>query len=302
MTVKFPIAAVSAIALATGAASNAEEAAELTPETRTTTVVIDETPVTVEVAPDGSGSPIINSNIAEAIGFEGSMVKGLRMVGQTRIGADSNLAQVDFGDGVPAKRRVFWFERDWSTIADGRIGPLALPQDIVTYRLGPVQAGETEIVLPMDAHERRGITTILTIEEVEIPVYFTFDRRETMMTASTGALLAESNMGRMSGEAYPLQLEMEVVRPVRPMEFDQPVMLGQLPLRQVVVRTQDTGSVEAIPDKDRDPNEIIVTGGKRKKARHLMYVGLESLAGCSSLTFDKPAKTIRLSCKLADER
>lgn len=289
---------VAFIALASAANTPPQSTIELTPSARTAIITVNGRATTVEVAPDGSGSPIINTSVANDLALKGSLVAGFHLVGPTRIKADSNLAQVDSGSGTASKRRVFWFERDWTEIAEGRIGPLAMSQDIVIYRLAPTKEGEREITFPMETHERLGIYTIARFGEAEVPAYFTFDRDETMLTASTGALLAQTFNGRMVGEPFPLALEMAIVRPVRGMTFASPAMLGDLPLRDIVVRTEDTGSVSTIPDKDRDPDEIIVTGGKKKKKpRYVMYIGMASLEGCSTLTFDKPAKLIRLSCQ-----
>lgn len=287
---------VAFIALASAANTPPQSTIELTPSARTAVITVNSRATTVEVAPDGSGSPIVNTSVANDLGLKGSMIAGLHMVGPTRIKADSNLAQVDFGSGTATKRRVFWFERDWTKLAEGRIGPLAMSQDIVTYRLASTMEGEREITFPMETHERLGIYTIARIGEAEVPAYFTFDRDETMLTASTGALLAQVFSGRMVGEPFPLELEMAISRPVRAMTFDTPAMLGDLQLQDIVVRTEDTGSVSTIPDNDRDPNEIVVSGGKKKKPRNVMYVGMASLKGCSTLTFDKPAELIRLSC------
>ena len=54
---------------------------------------------------------------------------------------------------------------------------------------------------------------------------------------------------------------------------------------------------EAIPDEASDPNEIVVAGGKAKMEPRLS-IGTASLKRCSSLSFDREAEVIRLSCKL----
>lgn len=273
-----------------------ESRIELSSEAPTVTMEVNGRATMVEVAPDGPGSPIVNTAVARELGFKGSLIAGAHLVGTTRINANSNLAQLDFGNGTTAKRRVFWFERDWTRIAEGRVGPMVLPYDVVSYRLRPSLAGEREITLPMEMAMLPNLSTRQAVNGVEIRFVFAFDRPQTMLTASAGALLAESNRGRMVGDAYPMLLEMGIMRPVRAMEFDQPVMLGTLPLRNLVVRTQDTGSTAAIPDKSRDPDEIVVTGGKNKKAGRQVIIGTDSLRHCSMLTFDKPARLIRLSC------
>ncbi len=224
------------------------------------------------------------------------MVKGKHMVGRTAVSASSNMARIDYGDGDKVKNRMFWFERDWTEIAEGRMGPALLPAQTVSYRLGEARSGERTIILPMLTHGRAGLRAEITINGTTIPVVFTFDRPETMVTAATGALLASAYGGRMSGEARDAKLEMGFSRPVRSMEFDTPITIGELLLRDVVVRTTDTGSTARIPDEDQDPNEIVVTAESKQKPLHGIFIGTASFANCSSLSFDKARNEIRLSC------
>jgi hypothetical protein len=65
------------------------------------------------------------------------------------------------------------------------------------------------------------------------------------------------------------------------------------------VRTADFGSASAIADADApkvDSDEIVVTGQKKQK-RMLLEVGRDYLDRCSSIQFDKKAKTVTLSCR-----
>ncbi|TMM48410.1 hypothetical protein [Qipengyuania marisflavi] len=294
MTACKPVLACLAALLSSAVLAQDTPAIELAAPA-TATIVIDGQDVLVEIAPDGASNPIVDPAVAAELGLKGGFVDGIHLVGRTRIKADSSLERVDFGDGKAKKRRVFWFDRPYGTVAQGRVSPYALPHSVITYRLRGTVAGEHEIVLPLFSHNRGGLYTKLLVGDDYVPTYFTFDRAETMVTAAAGALLSEKFAGRMAGEARPMTLELAVERPVRAMVFAQPVMLGALPLANLVVRTQDTGSTADIPDDERDPNEIVVTAGKGKPM-HRLFVGPDSLAACSTLTFDKQAEEIRLSC------
>lgn len=261
-----------------------------------TTIMIDGRATTMEVAPDGPSSPIVNETVAADLGKSGSMVGGKHLVGRTAVSASSNMARIDYGDGNKVRNRIFWFDRDWTEIAEGRMGPELLPAETVTYRLGEAQSGEHTITLPMVRRARSGLRTETTINGTTIPVIFTFDRSETMVTATTGALLASAYGGKMSGEARDAKLEMGFTRPVRSLEFTSPIVIGGLLLRDVVVRTMDTGSTAGIPDEEQDPDEIVVTAKGKHNAGHAIFIGTASFAGCSSLTFDKAREEIRLSC------
>lgn len=291
-------AALAAIALPFLVASTQPEArTEFQASDRVSTITIDGRTTLVEVAPDGPNSVIVNAAVADALDKRGSLLRGEHRIGRMAIKAQTNTARIDFGDGNRVKNRIFWFERDWNSIGEGRIGPGLIPSDEVTFRLREAQPGERTITLPLIAHRRAGLRTELVVDGVTVPMVFTFDRPQTMITASTGALLASRYDGKMVGEPFPMGLEMGFHRPVRSMAFNEDVFVGRLQLKDIVVRTTDMGSTSAIPDDQQDPNEIVVTGKGKRPAVHGIFVGTESLGHCSSLTFDKPAKEIRLSCK-----
>lgn len=266
---------------------------------RVITVTINGRETPVEVAPNGADSPVVAPNVAQELGLKGSMIGGVRMVGNTRFSARSNVIRLGFDAGKPEKRRTFWFEQPWGQLGEGRIGPATLPEDIVTFRIAPSAAGEQVIALPMDDQGLRGMVTHFTVGDEKVAAYFSFERGETMMPASTGMLLAIAYGGKLTGEARDIPIELGVSRPVQPIVFDDPIMLGALPVTNFVVRTKDTGSIGDIPldtDAEIDESEIVVTADSKRKVRHHIIVGLDSLQGCSTLTFDKPAKQIRLSC------
>ena len=261
-------------------------------------VTIDGQAAAFEVAPDGSGSPVLTAALAERLGLEGSMVGGIHMVGTTKLRAQSNLVRINLGEGKPEKRRAFFFDtEDWHYRGDGLMGPVSLPDPIVTYRLRSAQEGEQELTLPLVEDKRSGFYTRLSIGDDTIPVVFTFQREETMANAAAGAMLAQAFGARMEGQAREIPIEFGIERPVRNLIFPNGFMLGALPVTDVVVRSQDTGSTAAIPDETSDPNEIVVAGGTAKRKPRLS-IGTASLERCSSLSFDRPAQVIRLSCKL----
>ena len=287
------------IAVAPVLLGNNNPASEVTfdPVKPVATIVINGRSTVMEIAPDGPSTPVINAAVANELRLKRSMIGGLHMVGKTAVRASSNVARIDYGDGEPVRNRVFWFERDWGKIGEGRMGPGMVPQDVVTYRLRDPVDDERVLVFPMVDLGRAGLLTETTIQGEQVRVIFTFDRAEAMATASTGALLAAAYGGRLAGDPYNTNLELGFQRPVKRMEFDTPVQIGELQLRDVVVRTTDTGSTASIPDDQQDPSEIVVVAKGKKKPVHGIYVGTASLTACSSLTFDKPRREIRLSCR-----
>ncbi len=262
------------------------------------TVTVDGQEAAFEVTPDGPGSPVLSAAFAERLGLEGSMVAGARMVGTTKLRAQSNLVRIDFGQGKPEKRRAFFFDTEaWRYRGEGLLGPVSLPDRIITYRLRAAQEGEREVTLPLVEDKRGGFYTRVPMGDHDIPTSFTFEREETMANAAAGAMLAQAYGARMKGRARDVHIEFGIERPVRDLVFQNGFTLGELPVTDVVVRSQDTGSTAAIPDEASDPNEIVVAGGKAKMEPRLS-IGTASLKRCSSLSFDREAEVIRLSCKL----
>ena len=260
--------------------------------------VIDGQTAAMEVTPDGAGSPVLSDALAQRLGLEGSMLAGVHMVGTTKVTAESNLVRIGIGEGKPKKRRAFFLDTgEWHHRGEGYVGPSFLDDDIVTYRLRAPQADEREITLPLVEHKRAGFYTRWPIGDTYIPTFFTFARPESMASASAGAVLAQAFGARMEGESRTMHIELGIHRPVRDLVTPDRLMLGELPLKDLVVRTQDTGSTAAIPDEDSDPNEIVVAGGKAKIAPFL-WIGTASLERCSSLSFDREAQVIRLSCRI----
>ena len=262
------------------------------------TFTVDGQEAAFEVTPDAPGSPVLSAAFAARLGLEGSMVAGVRMIGTTKLRAQSNLVRIDLGTSKPEKRRAFFFDTEaWRYRGDGILGPVSLPDPVITYRLRDAQEGEREVTLPLVEHKRGGFYIRLPIGDDYIPTFFTFEREETMANAAAGAMLAQAYGARMEGEARDLHIEFGIERPVRSLVFQNGFTLGELPVTNVVVRSQDTGSTAAIPDEASDPNEIVVAGGKAKTEPRLS-IGTGSLKRCSSLSFDRKAEVIRLSCKL----
>ena len=292
---KFVSGLSTAALIAASTPALAQEEKVFQPGEHTVEGTIDGERVRIEIAPDAPNSPVLAPETAQRLGLKGSMIQGIHLVGRTKIKAQSNRIKIDFGDGERKTRRAFFFDGEWHGAGEALINPASLNEPVVTYRLREQAAGEATISLPLLHQDIAGYYTELVLGEERVPTFFTFARGETMATAATGALLAQAFGGAMAGESRAMDIEFGIERPVRAMSFTGTPMLGQLPLANIVVRTQDTGSTADIPDDERDPNEIVVTGGKGKPLKRL-WIGTDTLAACSSLTFDSVAEEIRLSC------
>lgn len=66
---------------------------------------------------------------------------------------------------------------------------------------------------------------------------------------------------------------------------------------RLFVRVADFGDASIIADERDDPDEVVVTAGKKRDPdRDRLSVGLDQLDRCSSIVFDKRARQITLSC------
>ena len=59
----------------------------------------------------------------------------------------------------------------------------------------------------------------------------------------------------------------------------------------------DFGTAAGIREEGSDPDEIVVTGSRRRNMdRDRIAIGADALVRCSSVVFDKRAREIRLTC------
>lgn len=212
-------------------------------------------------------------------------------------------------NGVTEKGRIFWFYDVPQPKYDGSIGPWAIPFDVVTLNLAKPVQDEKSFEYPYLGDLNNGSLAGFAGDRVRTVVYFSTDREYPLPVASaaTGAAIAAANGGTLSGDPHDEMIIFGVSRPVRLMVLERPFLLGPFSFSKILVRVRSTiddagrGGViaEAGDDDDIDPAEIVVTakGEKGKKPAYTFSIGRSVLNQCSTLTFDKAAKQIRLSCR-----
>ena len=150
--------------------------------------------------------------------------------------------------------------------------------DRVTFALGAARAGEAAFVLPMQFERSYGLFFPLTLGDHEVRFQFSLIKPDTMATAGAGAHLAALNGGAWTGEARDQMIDFGVVRPVRALRLERPVELGGLRLGALLVRTGDNrGNLTLPPEPDADPEEVVVTGASRQRARFNVTLGRDRL-------------------------
>lgn len=266
-------------------------------------ITVNGEPIKVLVDPDAPSIPMINPEHQDRLKLKKSMIQAGGRVGPQTSIYSTDVVEIDAGTG-PYKRRAAWSIKDVKVEgADGMFGPSSLSYDQVVFHLRPAAPGETIISFPLKKSRWSQASTTLMIGEDEIPVTFTATRAETLMTASTGALLSEQYGGYFSGETRTTMVRYGIVRPIRPLSVRTPFLLGRLTLSNLAVRTSDNGDSSGIDDNALptaaidDDEEIVVTAkSKKNKPKHGIIVGRDALSHCSTITYDYRTKQIRLSC------
>jgi hypothetical protein len=267
---------------------------------------------TLRVDPAAPGLPLIDVETARAAGLKlDARVAGRvgYLVGTTVVTARTQVTRVDLGAG-PSRRRVGWTDRPFALVADGTVGPEALPEPVVRFQLRAAMQGERTISIPMDRD-----TLLLgmghfgaTFGRVEVdgaPMRVRFDpyHARSLVTAGAGARLARVYDGVISGAVVPTDIFFGVRRPVRTLTLRRPFRLGVLAITTLGIRTADQGSAGGIREataveSQGDPDEVVVTarGSKRPSRHDTMSIGADHLSRCSAVVFDRRAQLIRLMC------
>lgn len=256
----------------------------------------------IQASPSSSPTLILNPDTAEQIGMGKGMFGAKVNVGPTAITGRTAVLTYDVG-GLSGKKRAVAFARAIAPDHDGTIGPEAFPQQRVVYRLRQASQGERIVSLPMADDGFAGTGTMIRIAGENLFVKWALHRRATIATAGAAADIAEANNGRLEGEAWRELIAFDVKRPVRQMKLNDPLIIGPVSLNALLARTADYGSTSGIAEAEAETNadasEIFVRGkGKSSgQTRRVLEIGSDAMQHCSSLTFDKTARKIILSCR-----
>ncbi len=252
-------------------------------------------PGRIRITPWAPPAPILNPDIASRVGLKGGWFGFALKVGPVKVPGKTDVTKLAFG-GFDFKRRVVWFERRYDAGADGAIGPGGVPADVIRFDLRSPQPGERQVVMPMVQSLFLPTFTRVMVRGKPLNILFDPQHVRTLATAGAGAQIAAANGGQLTSGQGKAEIAFGIDRPVRTLKLAAPLMVGPLRIDSLSVRIADGGSISGIPDADADPDEIVVTAGKKRSGRDVLIIGREQLDRCSSITYDKRAKTITLSC------
>ena len=261
-------------------------------------------PAKLLVDPGAPGFALVTADIATRAGLKpGPFALGY-LVGPIRVNGRTAVARVDFGNGEE-KKRIGWTERPIIPGIDGSVGPGGLKDDVVRFVLRDAGPGERDHTLPMvDGGGLlggvAGLFGQIVVDGEPVRVRFDMRRAEAFVSAGFATTLARVHDGRLAEDRRQLPIAFGVERPVRTMTLARPLAVGPLSVTRLAVRTGDFGNAEGIASEGSapDPDEVVVTAkGKRDRRGDRLTLGTDALAACSSITFDKPAKLVRLRCR-----
>ena len=212
------------------------------------------------------------------------------------------------------RQQLYWFPGLSSLPLAGTIGPFALPHERI--RISWQSAADAQPPAPPSLalqlvgdidHAAYGIG-LMEGRLLLIGVDVRTRRALPLVSAASGADLAELLGGRLVGEPWQEEIVLGVKRPVRRLELDEPLEIGPIQIRAVAVRqggprdgTARLAPGQIIPfDAEEDPGIAQVRGRivrKRGVARYIVLTRTQLEAyGCSSLLIDKPARLWELAC------
>ncbi len=250
-------------------------------------------PMRFKVSPAGASFPLLSQAAATRAGLKGGWLKiggrigPVRFKGQTAVGTFT-------APGVAQKRRMFWFERSPFPGIDAVLGPKSFPASVVAFRLSAKAASEHIYHLPLVDRGYNGLGSSIILGGEPVLIMWNFEDARSSAVASTGELLAQMQGGRLEGGTFQQHVAFGIERPFRHMRLAKPLVIGPLQLSAINIRDAVAGTAEA----GADPDEIIVRAKtKRRKSQLVIALGRDAMTGCSSLSFDKARKEIRLSCR-----
>lgn len=225
------------------------------------------------------------------------------LVGPEQVTGLSAVGRIAVGEGArPRKRRIGWTVRTYAPGADGVIGPGGLPEPVVRFVLRPALPGERVMSFPLEDEGGLfggwgGSYALIDLDGEPLRIRFNPNEPRTLATAGAAIRIANRHDGRVSGETAPAHIAFGISRPVRTLRLGTPLLIGPLAISDLGVRTADFGNASAIREEGGDPDEVVVTGDRRRhRNRDRLALGADQLRHCSSIVFDRRRREVRLTC------
>lgn len=267
-------------------------------------VVIDGTPLRLLVTGDASGPLAVNPAIA--VNRNWRATGGILWDYGDGKGLMSGFLwkSVDF-KGRSAMRRVMWSFGRPTPLADGLIGIQELPFKRIVMPLSAPVGEQTVQRFPLRRFggNNARIGTEIDADGRKLKAVFATDQAINFITAPTANFIATRFDGAfVPGSEGRLRMRFGVERRTRIMRLTRPLELGDLLIDSFAVRLEDYGTARHVGEASEgdprfNPEEIVVSERKpRGRADLLTRIGRDTIAHCSTLTYDFEREEIRLTC------
>lgn len=256
----------------------------------------------VRIDPAAPALPLLNTAYANRARLRPGPFGFENLVGPHAVRGATAVARIGIGGADPSRRRVGWTERPYFEGADGTVGPGGLSQPVVRFVLRPSLPGERTMSLRLVDEGGMfggwgGMYALVEVGGAPLRVRFNPYDAHTFATAGAGVRIAAVHGGKLGGDTRSVPIAFGIKRPVRALRLERPFPIGPLALSALDVRTADFGSALSIGEEGADPDEIVVVGKRKNPAgRDRLWLGADQLSRCSSITFDKRARRIHLTC------
>jgi hypothetical protein len=266
-------------------------------------VTVNGAPGRLRIDPAAPALPILTTPYAGQARLRAGPFAFAFLVGPQQVEGRSAVGRIAVGaGGRQRKRRIGWTARAWGADADGVIGPGGLPEQLIRFVLRPPVPGERTVTLPLEDEGGLfggwgGSYALIDLGGEPLRVRFNPHGPRTLATAGAAVRIANAHDGVMGGETAPAHIAFGLSRPVRNMRLGTPLVVGPLAITELGVRTADFGNASGIREEGGDPDEVVVTGDRRRnRNRDRLSIGADQLRNCSSIVFDKSARQVRLTC------
>ena len=183
---------------------------------------------------------------------------------------------------------------------DGEIGIGLLPYAKIRF----VRQASAELSLPadriseftIDDNDEHGPQTSAAVGRQSVNIQFSFERPESVATASAGAILARAYGGRLS-DGGRMVAAFGIERPIAMLHFRQPATVAGFEFRNLPVRTADFAGREQFPTDPDEPGDIVVRKKvSQQQAWPVVLIGRDRTDRCSEAIYDTIARRLTLRC------
>jgi hypothetical protein len=252
--------------------------------------VVDGRTVRLEVEPDLAPAIILNRTVAERLGIRPALTRRMTVSLDERTSVRGRLSAARFSlaNGMRLQAPVGLFALPVTDAADGVIGLAALPQDVITVRLGPAQPGERRLQAPLNGP--RAIFASVQNEDERISIAYRFRTPQSVLDSRATRLLGV--FGQLTVQGGLTRYEVVLGLGTRA----QPVTSRFQPLGLDLGTT--LAETDAPIEGALEPGTVVVLGSRRTPMPPRITLGRNALRACSSLVIDRPGGTLTLSCRV----